>query len=324
MFCDVVGSTALSEALDPEDLREVVGTYRETCSAAVGRFDGYIAKTIGDGLLVYFGYPRAHEDDAHRAVYAGLSIVEGVERLNQRLGKECGVEIGVRVGVHMGLVVVGEMSDGGVREADSIVGETPNIAARLQELAEPGSVVLSEGAQRLLEGRFVWDDLGPKHLKGITDPVSVYRVRGESAVPGRFEARAERGLIPMVGREEEIGLLMKRWDQAKDGEGQVVLLSGEAGVGKSRILREVSARLKDDPHHRDLAFCSPCHRNTALYPVIGRLERDLNIEKEDDPDQRLDMLEAALRGLDLPVAEVAPVLPPFSLLRRESAILRPT
>ena len=311
MFCDVVGSTALSETLDPEDLREVVGAYRETCSAAVGRFDGNIAKTIGDGLLVYFGYPRAHEDDAHRAVYAGLSIVEGVERLNQRLGKKYGVEIGVRVGVHTGLVVVGEMSGGGVREADSIVGETPNIAARLQELAEPGSVVLSEGAQRLLEGRFVWDDLGPKHLKGITDPVSVYRVRGESAAPGRFEARAERGLIPMVGREEEIGLLMKRWDQAKDGEGQVVLLSGEAGVGKSRILREVSARLEDDPHHRDLAFCSPYHRNTALYPVIGRLERDLDIEKEDDPDQRLDTLEAVLRGLDLPVAEVAPVLAPL-------------
>jgi class 3 adenylate cyclase/tetratricopeptide (TPR) repeat protein len=311
MFCDLVGSTALSEKLDPEDLREVIRAYRETCAKVVGRFEGHIAKYIGDGLLVYFGYPQAHEDDAQRAVHAGLGIVEDMQRLNQRVSKEHGVELGVRVGIHTGLVVAGEMGAGEVVEKHAIVGETPNIAARLHELAEPNTVVLSARTQRLVEGLFDCDGLGPQHLKGISEPMPVYQVQGEGVAPSRFEAVAERGLTPLVGREEEIALLLKRWNLAKDGEGQVVLLSGEAGVGKSRILREFRARLVDEPHHRAFYFCSPYHRNTALYPVIGQLERDLHIEKDDGPEQRLDKLESWLGELDLAVDEMMPLLVPL-------------
>ena len=308
MFVDLVGSTALAERLDPEDLREVIRAYQKTCAEAVGHFEGHIAKYIGDGLLVYFGYPQAHEDDAQRAVSAGLGIVEGVGGLNQRLAEDPGVDLGVRVGVHTGLVVAGEMGGGEMREAQAIVGETPNVAARIEGLAEPNTVAISAATLRLIEGLFECDDLGPQTLKGISEPVRVFRVRGESAAHSRFEATAERGLTPLVGREEEIGLLLKRWAQAKDGEGQVVLLSGEAGVGKSRIVQGFRERLEDEPHSRVLYYGSPYHRNSALYPATEQLQRALRFERDDGPAQKLDKLEAVLGALGLAVGETAPPL----------------
>jgi class 3 adenylate cyclase len=214
MFCDLVGSTALAERLDPEDLREVLRAYQETCAEAVGRFEGHIAKYIGDGLLVYFGYPQAHEDDARRAVNAGLGVVAGIGTLNRRLGERHGVELSVRVGIHTGLVVAGEMGGGETLEANAIVGETPNVAARLEGLAGPNKVAISAATQRLVDGLFEFDDLGPQRLKGVSEPMTVYRVTGVSEAPSRFEAALAHGLTPLVGREEEIGLLMKRWRQA--------------------------------------------------------------------------------------------------------------
>ena len=308
MFVDLVGSTALAERLDPEDLREVIRAYQEACAEAVGRFDGHIAKYLGDGLLVYFGYPQAHEDDARRAVSAGLGIVEGVGGLNQRLAKDHEVQLSVRVGIHTGLVIAGEMGSGSTRETEAIVGETPNIAARLEGLAEPNTAAISAATQRLVEGLFECDDLGPQSLKGVSEPVRVFRVLGESTAPSRFEAAVERGLTPLVGREEEIGLLLKRWAQAKEGEGQVVLLSGEAGGGKSRIVRAFRDRIEGEPHSRVLYFGSPYHRNSALYPATEQLQRALRFVREDGPDDKLEKLEAVLGKLDLAVAETAPPL----------------
>jgi len=308
MFVDLVGSTALSERLDPEDLREVIRAYQETCSEAVGRFEGHIAKYIGDGLLVYFGYPRAHEDDARRAVSAGIGIVEGIASLNPSLSTSHGIELSVRVGVHTGLVVAGEMGGGGTREADAIVGATPNIAARLEGLAKPNTVAISAATQSLVEGLFESDDLGPQTLKGVSEPIRVFRPRGESTAHSPFEATVERGVTPLVGREEEIGLLLKRWEQAKDGEGQVVLLSGEAGVGKSRILRGFRERLADDPHSRVLYYCSAYHRNSALYPAVDQIQRGLRFLKSDSPAEKLDKLDSILAELDLPAAQHAAIL----------------
>ena len=307
MFCDLVGSTELSERLDPEDLRGVLRAYQETCAEAVGRFDGHVAKYIGDGVLAYFGYPQAHEDDARRAVSAGLGIVEGLAALNRSHAGGNGVELSVRVGIHTGLVVVGEMGGGATREADAIVGETPNVAARLEGLAEPNSVAISAATERLIEGLFECDDLGPQSLKGVSRPVTVFRIRGESAAPSRFEAAVERGLTPLVGREEEIALLLKRWEQAADGEGQVLLLSGEAGVGKSRIVRGFRERLEAEPHSRILYYGSAYHQNSAFYPVIDQLERALRFTGEDDPEEKLAKLERLLDDLGLPVAEHLPL-----------------
>jgi class 3 adenylate cyclase len=306
MFCDLVGSTNLSERLDPEDLRKVLRAYQEACAEAVARFDGHVAKYIGDGLLVYFGYPQAHEDDARRAVSAGLGIVEGVGGLNRRLAEDHRVELGVRVGIHTGLVVAGEMGGGETREANAIVGETPNVAARLEGLAKSNTVAISAATHALVEGLFECDDLGPQKLKGISEAVGVFRVQGQSAAPSRFDAAADRGLTQLVGREEEVGLLLKRWAQAKDSEGQVVLLSGEAGVGKSRIVRAFRDRLKDEPHSRVLYYGSPYHRNSAFYPATEQLQRAMRFDREDGPEDKLGKLNAVLDGLDLEVAEIRP------------------
>jgi class 3 adenylate cyclase len=308
MFVDLVGSTELAGRLDPEALREVILAYQETCAEAVGRFEGHIAKYIGDGLLVYFGYPQAHEDDARRAVSAGLGIVEGVGGLNQRLAEDPGVELGVRVGIHTGLVVAGEMGGGETREADAIVGETPNVAARIEGLAKPNTVTISTVTHALVEGLFECQDLGPQRLKGVSEAVGVYRVLSQSDAPSRFEAAVERGLTPLVGREEEIGLLLNRWVQAKDGEGQVVLLSGEAGVGKSRIVRAFRDRIEGERHSRVLYFGSPYHQNSAFYPVTGQLQRALRFSPNDGQVQKLNKLEAVLDELGLDVGDTAPTL----------------
>lgn len=310
MFCDLVGSTALAERLDPEELRELLAQYQDTCADVIQRYEGHIARYVGDGLLVYFGYPKAHEDDPQRAVRAGLGIVEAMQALNGQITHP-GVTLSVRIGITTGLVVVGDIGSGERRDERAIVGETPNLAARLQALAKPNTVIMGASTQRLVARLFDWDDLGAQRLKGISQPVRAYRVRGESGAPSRFEAEAQKGLTPLVGRAEEIGLLLKRWEQAKEGGGQVVLLSGEAGTGKSRIVRAFRERLGEEPYSRVLYYCSPYHQHSAFYPAIEQLERALRLERTDVPDQKLDKLDAVLGNLGLPVRDFGPVLAAF-------------
>ena len=272
------------------------------------RYDGYIAKYIGDGLLVYFGYPQAHEDDAQRAVRAGLEIVAGVAGLGGRIGQSPKIELAAHLGIHTGLVVAGEMGAGETREAMAIVGETPNVAARLEGLAEPGSVLISESTHSLTEGLFVCEDLGPQSLKGISEPVGVYRVEAETDARSRFEAAASRGLMPLVGREEEMALLLDRWEQAKEGEGQVVLLSGEAGIGKSRIAQMLRDRVAAEDQVRLRYQCSPYHTNSALHPIIDQLERAAGFARDDPFDIRLDKLESLLAQSSAGSAEAVTLL----------------
>src|SRR6266545_5203376 len=236
LFCDLVDSTALSSRLDPEDLREVVRAYQATCAEVIQRFDGHIAQYLGDGLLVYFGYPQAHEDEVQRAVRSGLGMVEAMGTLNMRLEQTHGVRLAVRLGIHTGLVVVGEIGSGS-RQEQLALGETPNIAARLQGLAAPDTVVISEATAHLIHGYFVCQPLGAPALKGLTQPFQVYQVLQESGAQTRFDVVTPRGLTLLVGRDEEVGLMQRRWDQATTGLGQVVLLSGEAGIGKSRLVQ---------------------------------------------------------------------------------------
>ncbi|MFQ5792214.1 MAG: adenylate/guanylate cyclase domain-containing protein, partial [Acidobacteriota bacterium] len=304
MFCDLVGSTVLSERFDPEDLREIVGAFQVACAEVIGRYEGYIARYMGDGLLVYFGYPQAHEDDTERAVRAGLEIVQAVGAVRPRDD----VVLQVRVGVATGGVVVGDVVGEGASQERAVLGETPNLAARLQGLAEPDSVLISVASQRLVEGLFECDDLGPQHLKGVSEEVRIFRVCGESGAPSRFEVSARRGLTPLVGREEEVGLLMKRWQQTVDGEGQVVLLYGEAGLGKSRISRGLRDRLEGVAHNKILYYSSPYHKNSALHPAINQLESALRFDKSDDAERKLEKLEATLAGLSVPVGELASLL----------------
>src|SRR5215831_15660433 len=242
MFCDLVDSTALAVQLDPEDLREVVRAYQETSATMIQRFGGYIAQYLGDGLLVYFGYPQAHEDDAHRAVRAGLGLVAALEELNERLAQRTGVQLAVRIGIHTGLVVVGEMG-GGSRQEQLALGETPNVAARIQGLAAPDTVVISPATFRLLRGYFTCQDLGAHPLKGLAASLQAYRILGESAAQSRLDAAGGTGLTPLVGRDSEVALLLERWTQSQDGTGQVVLLRGEAGIGKSRLVEVLRERM---------------------------------------------------------------------------------
>ena len=268
MFCDLVGSTALSAALDPEDLREVIGAYHRAVADVVRSFDGFVAKYMGDGVLVYFGYPRAHEDDAERAVRAGLSIIEAVGRLDVK-----SVRLQARVGIATGLVVVGDLIGEGSAQEQSVVGETPNLAARLQSLAEPGAVVIAASTRRLVGDLFEYRDLGAIELKGITAPVPAWQVLCPSTVESRFEALRGSALSRLIGRDEEIALLLRRWARAKEGDGQVVLISGEPGIGKSRITVELVERIHAEPHLRLRYFCSPYHQDSALYPFIDQLGR---------------------------------------------------
>ncbi|AWO92981.1 adenylate/guanylate cyclase domain-containing protein [Bradyrhizobium diazoefficiens] len=268
MFCDLVGSTQLSARLDPEDLRDVIGAYHRAVAEIIARFEGFVAKYMGDGVLAYFGYPRAHEHDAERAVRAGLALVEAVPRLE--LITECGLQ--VRIGIATGLVVVGDLTGSGEAQERGVVGETPNLAARLQTLAQPGMVVIAPSTRRLTGGYFDYRELGGVALKGFGEPVSAWQVVAESAVESRFDAQHEIALTPLIGREEEVELLRRRWRQAEKGEGRVVLLVGEAGIGKSRLTRALLEGLAAEPHLRLRYFCSPHHRNSALFPVISQIE----------------------------------------------------
>jgi class 3 adenylate cyclase len=268
LFCDLVDSTVLAHQLDPEELRAVVRAYQDTCARVITRFEGHIAQYLGDGLLVYFGYPRAHEDDAQRAVRAGLGIVEALGQLNTRLAPERGVQLAVRLGVHTGLVVVGEVG-GGPRQEQLALGETPHLAARLQGIAAPNTLVISITTLQLLGGFFTCQPLGTPFLRGIAQPLEVYQVLYESTARSRLEAAGSTGLTPLVGREQEVALLLERWAQVKDGLGQVVLLSGEAGIGKSRLVQALKEQVAAEPQAwLTPCQCSPYYQNSALYPWI--------------------------------------------------------
>jgi class 3 adenylate cyclase/tetratricopeptide (TPR) repeat protein len=303
MFCDLVGSTALSTRLDPEDLREVIGRYHACVAKMVSRFDGFVAKYMGDGVLVYFGYPQAHEDDAEQAVRAGLALVEAVAGLDTAAE----APLQVRVGIATGLVVVGELIGQGEARERGVVGETPNLAARLQALAEPGTVVIGPRTRRLTGGLFDYEDLGAIEIKGFATPIVASRVLRESAADSRFEA-LRRARTPLVGREEELALLQRRWQQAKGGEGCVVLVSGEPGIGKSRLVQTLFERPSGERHTRLRFFCSPHHRDHALYPMITQLERAAGFRREDTAEQRLDKLEAVLGQATNDPGEAAPLL----------------
>ena len=288
MFSDLVGSTALSARMDPEDLREVISAYQKCVAETVQRFGGFVAKYMGDGVLVYFGYPQAHEDDAERAVRAGLELVGAVSALKPH------APLQTRVGIATGLVVVGDLIGSGEAQERGIVGETPNLAARLQGIAEPNTVVIAEATRKLLGNLFELQDLGAKDLKGIAGPVRAWAALRASSVESRFEALHGSGLTELVGREEELELLLRRWSRAKTGEGQVVLISGEAGIGKSRLTAALLERLASEPHTRLRYFCSPQHTDSAFYPIINQMERAAGLAHDDTPQAKLDKLDAVL------------------------------
>ena len=289
MFSDLVGSTALSARMDPEDLREVISAYQKCVAETVRRFGGFVAKYMGDGVLVYFGYPQAHEDDAERAVRAGLELIACGE-----CGLKTRASLQTRVGIATGLVVVGDLIGSGEAQERGIVGETPNLAARLQGIAEPNMVVIAEATRKLLGNLFELEDLGAKDLKGIAGPVRAWAALRASSAEGRFEALHASGLTALVGREEELELLLRRWSRAKTGEGQVVLLSGEAGIGKSRLTAALLERVATEPHTRLRYFCSPQHTDSAFYPIIGQMERAAGLAQDDTPQAKLDKLDALL------------------------------
>jgi class 3 adenylate cyclase/tetratricopeptide (TPR) repeat protein len=299
MFSDLVGSTALSPRMDPEDLREVISAYQKCVAETVQRFGGFVAKYMGDGVLVYFGYPQAHEDDAERAVRAGLELVAEVA------GAKSSVPLQARVGIATGLVVVGDLIGSGEAQERGIVGETPNLAARLQGVAEPNSVVIAESTRKLLGNLFELEDLGATDLKGIAGPVRSWMALRASRVESRFEALHASGLTELVGREEELDLFLRRWSKVQSGQGQVVLISGEAGIGKSRLTVALMERLASEPHTRLRYFCSPQHTDSALYPVIGQIERAAGFVHDDTSQAKLDKLDAVLAQTSTSIQDAA-------------------
>ncbi len=288
MFSDLVGSTALSARMDPEDLREVIAAYQKCVAETVKRFGGYVAKYMGDGVLVYFGYPQAHEDDAERAVRAGLELIRAVTDLKTQ------TVLQTRVGIATGLVVVGDLIGSGAAQEQTVVGETPNVAARLQGIAQPNAVIIAETTRRLLGNLFEFENLGAQDLKGIAGPVRAWAALRPSSAESRFEALHASGLTELVGREEELEILLRRWSRAKASEGQVVLLSGEAGIGKSRLTAALMERLATEPHTRLRYFCSPQHTDSVLYPIIGQMERAAGLTHGDTAQVKLGKLDALL------------------------------
>ena len=304
MFADLVGSTTLSARMDPEDLREVISGYQKCVAQTVQRFGGFVAKYMGDGVLVYFGYPQAHEDDAERAVRAGLDIAAVVGKLETRANEN----LKVRIGIATGIVVVGDLVGQGSAQEQAVVGETPNLAARLQTLAEPGSLVIAEATRRLLGGAFELKALGSRVLKGFGAAVPVWAVLREAENVSRFEAARSVGMTPFVGREHEIALLIDRWRDAVKGEGQVTLLSGEAGIGKSRIVAVLREQIGDEPYVTMRYQCSPHHANDAFYPIASQISHASGFASGESAAARLGKLEAMIARSALDAQEVAPLL----------------
>ena len=310
MFCDLVGSTALSARLDPEDLREVMSQYHNCCARVVERFGGFAAAYMGDGVLAYFGYPQAYEDDAERAVRAGLELISAVNAIKPRPE----ITLRSRIGIATGLVVISNLGSGVVQE-QSVVGETPNLAARLQAYAEPDTIIIAVSTYRLLGSLFEYRDMGPAMLKGFPGTTQVWQVLRPSATESRFDAtRNESALTPLLGRDEELALLLRRWQDVCDGEGQVVLVGGEPGIGKSRLTRTLRERLLAKSYFPLRYQCSPYHIDSALYPVIEQLERAAGFTREDTSREKLDKLEVALTGSSTEVAQSAPLLAALLML----------
>ena len=304
LFCDLVGSTALSERLDPEDMSDVLRSFHDLLAASVTRFDGYVAKLMGDGALVYFGFPHAHEDDPERAVKAALGLVDalrGVQPVRD-------IPLQARVGIATGRVVVGERMGVGEATERGVIGATPNLAARLQALALPGTVVVSDDTRRLLRGTFLVEDLGRHALKGIEGLAQAWRVSCETAHATRFDAVSSGLRTPFIGREQEIGLMAERWRDAAEGESQVLLLSGEAGIGKSRMLEAFRQRLKGQQHTTLLFQCSPHRVNDAFFPIIGQVRRWARLATGEAPTESLAKLKAMLTCAGLDAAVVVPLL----------------
>jgi len=287
LFCDLVGSTPLSTRFDPEDLREIIGAYHRQVADCIAAFDGFVAKYMGDGVLAYFGYPQAHEDDAERAVRSALTLTTAVAQVASPL------PLRVRIGIASGLAVVGDLVGTGEAQERGIVGETPNLAARLQALAEPNAIIVADGTRREIGALFEVCDLGRQTLAGFAEPQRAWRIIGEDRELSRFEA-LRSGATPLVGRDEEIALLRRSWARTRDGEGHAVLIGGEAGVGKSRLSAAFFEHIREEPHLRLRHFCSPYHQDSALHPIIVRLERAAGFAPDDPPERRLDRLEALL------------------------------
>lgn len=305
LFCDLVGSTRLTEDLDPEEFRELLADYQDCCAGVVSHYDGVIARYVGDGLLIYFGYPHAHEDDAVRAVRAALDMVNSVAGMEPRIELPVAA-LSVRIGIATGNVVVGDIGSGARREEMAVVGEAPNLAARLQSLAEPGEVLIGKQTFELVKGYFEVDERGERDLKGISREQRIYQVRAVSGAVDRLDARARTGLTPLVGRREEVAILSNRWRKALQGESQLVTVSGEAGIGKSRIVRAFRETIAGEPHSRVLYYGSPYHHNSAFHPIIDQLERALRFNSDDNPKTRLEKIESEVARLGLDVESIVP------------------
>ncbi len=311
MFCDLVGSTALGAHLDPEDLREVIAAYHRCITAEVLRAGGFVARYMGDGVLVYFGYPKAHETDAEHAVRAGLAVVEAIAALPTMAGPPG--TLTTRVGIATGLVVVGDLIGAGASREEAVVGDTPNLANRLQTLADPNTVLIADATQRLTAGLFEYRALGAISVRGYDAPIQAWQVLHEASIDSRFEALRVGARVPLFGRDEELSLLLRRWEQARKGEGRVVLLSGEAGIGKSRLSAALDERLLGEPHMRLRWFCAPHYQDSALHPVISNFVRHAGFEREDDAAARLAKLHALLAHTAPPAEDVALIADLLSL-----------
>jgi len=310
LFCDLVDSTKLSSQLDPEDWRDVVRAYQQVCTEVVQRYDGHIAQLLGDGLLVYLGYPVAHDDDAQRAVRAGLGMLAAMGDLNQALQQAKGLQLAVRIGIHTGLVVVGAMGGAG-RQEQLALGETPNIAARIQGWAAPNTVAISDATYRLVQGYFACQDLGAQTLRGVPEAMRLYQVLSESGAISRLDVAQLRGLTPLVGREQEVGLLLERWEQVKAGHGHVVLLTGDGGLGKSRLVQVLKDHVANEPHIRWECRSAEYYQNTALFPLIELFQRLLRFAAQETPDAKLAKLEQALNQYRLPLEETVSLFAPL-------------
>jgi class 3 adenylate cyclase/predicted ATPase/predicted RNA-binding Zn-ribbon protein involved in translation (DUF1610 family) len=299
LFCDLVGSTELSAGLDPEDFGAIIAGYRRCIVETIGRFGGFVARHHGDGAVVYFGYPHAHEDDGERAVQASLALVQAIAALP---AKE---KLSARIGIATGVALVGDMSDGAISEEHGILGDTPNLAARLQSLAKPGGVVISGRTKTIAGPQFEYLDLGKVDVKGFARPIAAWQVAGRTAVTTRSHALQSSDLLPLIGRDEEMELILSRWKRARSGEGQVVLLSGEAGIGKSRLTVALLERLAREPHIRLRCFCSPQHTDSTLYPVIGEMLRAAHFAHDDSQQVKMDKLDALLAQSATPPEDAA-------------------